>query len=202
MLIKILSNKQKTRGDTIVEVLMSIAIVGAVIAGAYALASRSLAEGVSASEHSQAIKLAESQIEALKSRQRDAATRRDIWTQYFAPANPINPATINNLSNFCLDTTATDMLSAGVAAANWLPQYNGNRPSGLFTSDNMQATTPTQNDTYNVVCTDTKNIATAKFFINTQLLPNTATTPSYIVTVKWTPAGGGPVSKTQIYYRF
>jgi type II secretory pathway pseudopilin PulG len=203
MLGKMLKRKQNRRGDTIVEVLMSIAIVGAVIAGAYALAAHSLAEGISASEHSQAIKLAEAQVEALKSRQSDAANRRDLWVQYFAPTNPINPPTLNNLSNFCLDNTATRMIDPATnnADAAWKPQYNGIQ-NGNFTSSNLNATNPTQNNTYNLVCTDTKNAATAKFFINIKMLPNTNTTPSYLVTVKWTPAGNEPTSQTQIYYRF
>jgi type II secretory pathway pseudopilin PulG len=196
-----LGRKLYSHGDTIIEVMLCIAIVGAVIAGAYALASRSLAEGVSASEHSQAIKMAEGQVEALKSRQRDAVSRRDLWIQYFAPANPINAATLNTLSNFCLDNTATQMLNGGTADPKWLPQYNGNH-NGQFTSDNLQASNPTQNNTYNPVCTDTGNANTAKFFINIKLLPNADTTPSYLVTVKWTPAGNEPTSQSQIYYRF
>jgi type II secretory pathway pseudopilin PulG len=195
-----LGRKLYSHGDTIIEVMLCIAIVGAVIAGAYALASRSLAEGVSASEHSQAIKMAEGQVEALKSRQRDAVSRRDLWIQYFAPANPISAVTLNTLSNFCLDNTATQMLNGGTADPKWLPQYNGN-PNGQFTSDNLQASNPTQNDTYNPVCTDTGNANTAKFFINMKLLPNTDTTPSYLVTVKWIPAGNEPTSQSQIYYR-
>jgi type II secretory pathway pseudopilin PulG len=194
----------KHRGDTIIEVLLSMTIAAAVISGAYALASRSLAEGVSASEHSQAIKLAESQVEALKSRQRDAGSRRDFWAQFAPQPNPISAATLRSLSNFCLDATATKMLDdvdPTQAAASWKPQYNGQR-NGLFTSNNLEATNPTQNDTYNPVCTDTGNVTTAKFFINITLLPNANTTPGYLVKVKWTPAGTGPTSQTQIYYRF
>jgi type II secretory pathway pseudopilin PulG len=202
--MRLVSGIRKRNGDTIIEVLLSIAIVGAVITGAYALASRSLAEGVSASEHSQAIKLAESQVEALKSRQRDAGTRPNFWNQFAPQPNPISAATLKSFNNFCLDTTATAMLDAvdpTKAAANWKPQYNGVH-NGSFTSDNLNATTPTQSNTYNAVCTDTGNVASAKFFINITLLPNAATTPGYLVKVKWTPAGSGPTSQTQIYYRF
>jgi|GEM_PF-4220887 len=191
------------KGDTIVEVLLCIAIVGAVIAGAYGLASHSLAEGISASEHSQAIKLAEAQVESLKSRQRDDQTKT-YWQAYFAPANPISPADITAKSNFCLDTTSTrmhDSANPNNPDAQWVPQYNGNRTDG-FTSNNLKATAAAQIDTYNPICTDTKNAATAKYFININILPNTDTTPSYLVTVKWLPPGNGPNSQTQIYYRF
>jgi type II secretory pathway pseudopilin PulG len=197
--LKSLMLRQAAKGDTIVEVLMSIAIVGAVIAGAYALASRSLAEGVSASEHSQAIKMAESQVEALKSRSKDSRTRiTDIWNPNFdIRANPIP----DNLNNFCLDTEATSMLDAANAVqANWKPQYNGNGSAG-FTGNNMKATTVPAVDTYNPVCTDTGSPVSAKYFINIKLL-HTANSPTYLVTVRWTPAGKAPTSQTQLYYRF
>jgi prepilin-type N-terminal cleavage/methylation domain-containing protein len=178
------------RGDTLVEVLMSIAIVGAVIAGAYALASRSLAEGVSASEHSQAIKLAEAQVEALKSRSKDAAGDLPKWDgTYNITSNPI-PAAQNN---FCLDTTAIS-----ITAANWNPQKNGDT---TFTGNNLAAGTgPNQ---YNPVCTSDGGAGggAAKYFINVNLTP-TNNIPTYLVTVRWTPAGRGPTSQTQLYYRF
>jgi type II secretory pathway pseudopilin PulG len=192
------NNFKSNAGDTIVEVLLSIAIVGSVIAGAYALASRSLAEGVSASEHSQAIKLAEAQIEALKSRQRDALTQTKYWDDNFKiTTNPI-PAAKNN---FCLDTRANAMLNnlGTAAAADWLPQYNG---AAATASDPPTASSPAGPNTYNAVCTDKPtNPDAAKFFININMSP-TGNTPTYLVTVRWTPAGRGPISQTQIYYRF
>lgn len=55
------------RGDTIVEVLITIAIVSLVLGGAYVTTNRSLLATRSAQERSIALKLAESQIERLKS---------------------------------------------------------------------------------------------------------------------------------------
>jgi type II secretory pathway pseudopilin PulG len=189
----------RSNGDTIIEVLMSIAIVGAVIAGAYALASRSLAEGVSASEHSQAIKMAEAQVEALKSRSRDALIRQDLWDANFKiTASPIPP----DKDNFCLDTTATAMVDASNnPVANWLPKYNGTQ-TAAFTGTNLKSTVIAQPNNYKPVCTDNiTNPTSAKYFINIKLLA-TANTPTYLVTVRWNPAGNAPTSKTQLYYRF
>jgi type II secretory pathway pseudopilin PulG len=197
MLKKLTSNQ---RGDTIIEVLLCIAIAGSVITGAYALASRSLAEGVSASEHSQAIKIAESQIEALKSRQRDALTNQDAWIQNFAPPNPISAATLNNFSNFCLVNGTVTMLDvSGAVAANWKSQRNGTA-NGAFTATNLDASNPPQQNTYNLACTDTGVAANAKFFTNITLIP-TSNAPTYLVTVRWAPAGNAPTSQTQLYYR-
>ena len=53
-------------GDTIVEVMISVALVGMVIGVSYQIASRALATGRDAQEQTEALKQAESQIEKLK----------------------------------------------------------------------------------------------------------------------------------------
>ncbi len=55
-----------SRGDTIVEVLISIAIVSLVLAGAYVTTNRSLQATRGAQERAVALKLSESQLERLK----------------------------------------------------------------------------------------------------------------------------------------
>jgi len=54
------------RGDTIVEVLIAIAIVSLVLGGAYVTTNRSLLATRSAQERGNALKLVESQLEQLK----------------------------------------------------------------------------------------------------------------------------------------
>jgi type II secretory pathway pseudopilin PulG len=187
------------RGDTIVEVLMSIAIVGAVITGAYALASRSLAEGISAAEHATAIKMAQTQVETLKSRQIDAAANTPLWdATYNIVGATINP----DKNNYCLNNTATAMLDAsGAPAANWVPQKNG---GAGFTGNNLKVGTGT--DDYAAICTRDANGAvgasnTAKYFMNVRMIP-TSNLPTYLITVRWNPAGKGPASQSQLYFRF
>jgi type II secretory pathway pseudopilin PulG len=53
-------------GDTIVEVLISIAIIGVVLGGAYVTINRDSDSFIDTSERAQAVKLVESQIEALR----------------------------------------------------------------------------------------------------------------------------------------
>jgi prepilin-type N-terminal cleavage/methylation domain-containing protein len=60
------SNPSNQRGDTIVEVLIAIAVVSLVLGGAYVTTNRSLQATRSAQERSIALKLAESQVERLK----------------------------------------------------------------------------------------------------------------------------------------
>ena len=57
--------KLNQRGDTIVEVLLAVGIVGLIIAGAYVTANRSTNAERDAQEHSQALTLAQTQIESL-----------------------------------------------------------------------------------------------------------------------------------------
>lgn len=54
------------RGDTIVEVLLALAVLGAVLGGAYVVTNRNTVINRASQERTQAIKLAESQLERLK----------------------------------------------------------------------------------------------------------------------------------------
>lgn len=57
---------KKERGDTIVEVLIAIAVVSLILGGAYVTTNRSLIATRAAEERGNALKLAESQVEQLK----------------------------------------------------------------------------------------------------------------------------------------
>lgn len=56
------------RGDTIIEVMIALAVLGSIIAGGYAIATKSLNGVRVAQERSEALKIAEGQIETLKYR--------------------------------------------------------------------------------------------------------------------------------------
>lgn len=56
----------KQRGDTIIEVMLAMAVIGMVLGVAYGIANRSVAIGRSAQERSEALKFAESQVELIK----------------------------------------------------------------------------------------------------------------------------------------
>ncbi len=60
------SIKNNQVGDTIVEVMLAIAIIGMVLGASYATATRALRTGRFAQEQTEALKLAESQVEQLK----------------------------------------------------------------------------------------------------------------------------------------
>lgn len=57
---------KSSRGDTIVEVLLAIAVTSVVLAGAYVAVNRSMKASRAAQERGEAVKVAEAQIERLK----------------------------------------------------------------------------------------------------------------------------------------
>lgn len=58
--------QQNQRGDTIIEVMLAIAVVSMVLAASYKIANRALLTGRYAQEQTEALKYAESQLEKLK----------------------------------------------------------------------------------------------------------------------------------------
>ena len=73
-----MGTKLSQRGDTIVEVLISIAIVTLVLATAYATASRSTKNSMQSQEHSRALKVAETQLDLLKAYAAQSTTDPNI----------------------------------------------------------------------------------------------------------------------------
>lgn len=92
--------KLSGNGDTIVEVLISIAIVSVVLTGAFVAARRSLATTQRSQERGEATKLVEEQLERLKS----AALKTGANEGIFAPV----------LSQpFCLNASASVVTGGG-----------------------------------------------------------------------------------------
>lgn len=168
--------KFSPRGDTMVEVLICIAIAGLVIAGSYALSSHSLQEGVSATEHTEANKLAEGQVEALKLREKSSTT---TWTAAYP-----NGFNIPSGNYFCLDTTANSEFLADGVTRNpaWLPQKNGSNPQDLTG--------------YNSTCA-----VNSKYYLSMSTNGDATNGQVYLVVVYWEPIGGGPLNQSQLYYR-
>ncbi len=62
----VISMKRLQRGDTIIEVMLAMAIIGAVLGAAFGIANRNMQIAQTSKERTEALKLAESQIELLK----------------------------------------------------------------------------------------------------------------------------------------
>ena len=69
-------------GDTIIEVLLSITILGLVLGGAYALANRNLSSGISAEKRNQALASAQSQAEFIINAQNTGGSALDKYKNF------------------------------------------------------------------------------------------------------------------------
>lgn len=117
------------RGDTIIEVLISVAIIGMVIGASYATANRALQTGRFAQEQTEAVKIAETQIEELKyiatKKVADVPTLPDIFD-----------ASAGN-TTFCIKNNGDGTFSKIVNAASGMAAYTaacvGQGSDKLFT---------------------------------------------------------------------
>lgn len=105
---------RKSAGDTIVEVLLAIAITSIVLAGAYVAVDRSMRATRSAQERGEAVKVAEAQIERLK------------YLNFSNPAFDI----YNQASPFCLTSTLELKLITDVSSD--APDPGGCQFSGRY----------------------------------------------------------------------
>jgi Tfp pilus assembly protein PilV len=99
-------------GDTIIEVLLSLTVLATVIGGAYATSNRAIIQSRSAQEHLQATKLAEGQLERLKSYAADNAVG-DVTDQCFDESAALKPkdnssCKYNDLFNYYFNSYTND----------------------------------------------------------------------------------------------
>ena len=115
-------NSRQQAGDTIIEVMLSLAIVGMVIGVSFATASRALRTGRFAQEQSQAVQLAQGQLEKVK---------------YVAgdPTKPAYAALFSAPGTFCLDDTLARLGSCTNVSNLYTVQVTyGGAPSDTFTA--------------------------------------------------------------------
>lgn len=183
------------KGDTLIEVLLSIAVAGMVTSSSYALANRSLEEGISASERTEANKLAEGQIEALKLRE---SVSQEAWSTNYSEVGYPLPQGYSNIpsdASFCLDTAAvSEYIEVGSTEQKngaWLPQQNAGDPTVLSTD----SASP---DHYNTIC-----FQHSKYYVDVTAQSNSldGIGQVFLVTVRWNPPGGGPLDQSQLYYK-
>jgi prepilin-type N-terminal cleavage/methylation domain-containing protein len=103
-------SKLTQRGDTIVEVLIAIAVIGAVLGGAYSLVNANVKSNQLAQERSVAVKVAESQLEQLRA---------------YAESSDVSAIAVN--SNFCFRTDGSKVNFTSYTGA--LPSTDGNYPN-------------------------------------------------------------------------
>lgn len=118
------------RGDTIVEVLISLGVLAMVIGGAYSIVNVALRNSRQAQERSEATKLAESHVEMLKSIQNGI--------------DGAGPITIPTDTAFCIGTES----SPGIHRSTTMPPSDFMQDN--FTDENYQPACKGRNGLYNI----------------------------------------------------
>ena len=104
------------RGDTLVEVLLAMVVIGLVLGGAFSLANRAQRTGLAAQERTKALKIAESQLELTKAYLKNGASN------------------VGAHSEFCIDSATTTPLSASLDSADGKCMgIDGSGNDGLYT---------------------------------------------------------------------
>lgn len=129
--------KQQQRGDTIIEVMVALSIMGVIIAGAYTTASRATRGAQMAQERIQAVKVAEHQTEVMRE-YAGRFTDTDI--------NNPNPALNKNIfinNTFCINPrnqqvvvwASGDPSSTSMFDDNLAVHPSGSYPNGCISED-------------------------------------------------------------------
>ena len=99
-------------GDTIVEVLVAIAVLSVVLAGAYVTSNRSLNAELNAQEHTQALTIAQGQVE-------DLYSGDQLCNSSGLCGNCFNPQTPNvfNVDNCYIGNNGTICITVGLSSS-------------------------------------------------------------------------------------
>ena len=175
------SLKNFQRGDTIVEVLVAIAVLSAVLGGAFVSARRSFNATQQAKDRDQAVRLAESQTERLK------AATAGLADVLFDSSSPAEFCLDNDLG---LDNPATKANLTGSLAAD----------INMDTFADPPYPSPCVLDSANRTFSSASP-SSIPYYISIQR-SGTDTNLTFTVRVRWERAGGGGREQAQIIYRF
>lgn len=119
MFISRIKDRNRETGDTIVEVLIAIAVVSLILGGAYVTTNRSLLATRAAEERGNALKLAESQVEQLK-----GIANSSLADTIFGTGTPM-PFCISGVSGAVVAVANPDcVVNASGTPTNIEPKYN------------------------------------------------------------------------------
>jgi len=110
--------KLRQRGDTIVEVLIAMSVIGLVLGASFGIANRATQTGRAAQERTEALKIAESQLELLK-------------THY--EANPTDYDLLSSGNTFCIkEGAAAGAEKEPINTADICADTDGEQGRGLY----------------------------------------------------------------------
>lgn len=175
-MLEVITRTKHQRGDTLIEVMISIAIVALAIAISYAICGKNLNVGITARERTSAVGLVQGQIERMKATQQ------------------INPSALAGLKDrtihFCFDVNNIN---------NTTPVTN---LPGIDPVNNNLAGATGDEVKYVPACTSPGG----RYYIDINYVPlagtgATANGNSFVFTARWYRAGGGTDQVVTIYYR-
>jgi prepilin-type N-terminal cleavage/methylation domain-containing protein len=179
------------KGDTMIEVMIALAIIGSVIAMSYATASRALRVGQEAQERTEAVKLVESQIETLKASA--GALAKPVPTVFAGPYTVGPPAN----TSFCFAGSTTPIVNKKFA------------PSDPF-ADNLKtqngALPMTVADTYAFACAQgTVDSSSGRYKLSIerkdkQVVVTDPVTSTFTVRARWQMASGS-IGQVEVLYK-
>lgn len=140
-------NSKDIRGDTIIEVIICTAIIGLALAAGYSMTSKSLRTGVAAGQRTEALYLAQGQIEFIK----NAVKTQQVDSLYACPNNQgITSCTSSPLPAFCISS------SGAYQQDRYITDTGGSTP----TSHPCKGVANTQYTVYNVYDPQKKTFTT------------------------------------------
>ena len=104
-------------GDTMIEVLISMAIVSTILGGAYVASNKSLLSIRDAQEHVDALKLADGQVELIKATPPATAIRNNGFCYVLNTSTGTTPQTVPVNGSNCILTSKGMLASTGVQPA-------------------------------------------------------------------------------------
>lgn len=188
--------KYLSRGDTIVEVLISIAIAAFVMGTSYAIANKSIQKAIAARERNQAINTSQSQLSALKQLYVNKQDISSFNSQYGVPdadcVGPVGPSgCAPNDSHFCLQDAGN---------GNWARKKNN--IDNTVTDISQLGSLSVGNPGFASECLQNGDYVD----IFTQVTAASKNSPVnrtvYKVTVGWPQVGSNSNNYSIIYYRF
>lgn len=191
-----INKRYENRGDTIVEVLIAIAIAAFAIGTSYSLANRSLQRTIAARERNDALNIIESQVSDLKFRFKSDPTN---FNSGFAVPNTFSPGSFPATAfSFCLHDDATGPSDT----AKW-PRVDNHFNGNYSLVDNLADTS--SGGSYDPACNINNNSTSYFVDMEAQITgpSQNKTNPTvYKVAVRWDQIGSATPNSAVIYYRF
>jgi type II secretory pathway pseudopilin PulG len=174
--------KPNSSGDTIVEVMIALAIAAFAIGISYATASRSLDQAISAREHNEALNIMENQLTDLRLRYQK--TPASTFESTYGNANTNH--------HYCLNDDST---GPNDTVHQWTPIFNNN-----ITVNSLGP--PNYNSLCNIQRTTQGALEGAIYWLDISTSPSGAqNSPTlFHVSVRWARLGGG-ISQANLFYK-